>query len=217
MPQFHKRFSAVYGRLAPCDFECGSFAMVKPPQVCTLHLPPFLLVAILLVSQCACDARIDGLQRQLQETNKSLENLRKEVEELKGQSSWDQFTKDAEKIAYLTPGDSGYSVLKTDFGTLTVTLVDIKPYANGSRVTFRFGNPTSASLLDVSATIEWGSVDDKGSPRNDEAKSKDFPFNKSFEAGHWTTVEAVLEGTPPAGLGFVRIRDLKNKAIRLYE
>jgi hypothetical protein len=100
---------------------------------------------------------------------------------------------------------------------LTVTLDDIKPYATGSRVTLKFGNPTNATLNDVSATLDWGAVDEKGLPRNDEAKSKQFSFSRSFAAGHWTVVDAVLDGVPPSSLGFVRVKELKNKGIGLFK
>lgn len=174
-------------------------------------------IALFVCLGCDRDSKADGLKQQIQVMNKSLDELKKEVETLKRDASWDRFTRDMETIAYMTPGDSGYSVLKTDFGSLTVTIKNIQSYANGSRVTLRFGNPNAATLLDVSATVEWGSVDEKGSPRNDVAKSKDIPFNKSFEAGHWADVDVVLEELPPSTLGFIRVRDLKNKGIRLYQ
>jgi outer membrane murein-binding lipoprotein Lpp len=189
--------------------------MVKRCQITVARSMAVLIALTLLLEGCAHDTRVDVMQRQIQDMTKNLDELKKEVETLKRDSSWDRFTKDWEGIAYLTPGDEGYSVVKTDFGPLTVTLEDIKPYANGSRVSLKFGNPTSATLTDVSATVEWGSVDEKGSPRINEGKSKELPFNKSFQAGHWTTAEVVLDGIPPANLGFIRIRDLKNKGIRL--
>ena len=193
------------------------FAMTRPFQVSLIHLMAVLVIALTLLPEgCDRDTRVDGMQRQIQDMTKSLDELKKEVETLKNDSSWDQFRRDLEGVAYLTPGESGYSVVRTDFGPLTVTLEDIKPYANGSRVSLKFGNPMAATLTDVSATVEWGSVDEKGSPRNDQSKSRELPFNKSFQAGHWTTVEVVLDTIPPNTLGFVRIRDLKNKGIQLY-
>jgi hypothetical protein len=191
---------------------------MKLSGVSVIHLMAvFGITLVLIIPGCDHDTKVDGLQRQTQEMSKNIDELKKEVETLKRESSWDHFSRDLDKVAYLTPGDSGYSVIRTDFGSITVTIDDIKPYANGSRVSLRFGNPTSATLTDVSATVEWGSVDTRGSPKNDEARSKELPFNRSFQAGHWTTVDAVLEEVPPSVLGFVRIRDLKNKGIRLFQ
>lgn len=108
-------------------------------------------------------------------------------------------------------------MIKTDLGPLTVSLEDIKPYANGSRVTLRFGNTTNATLDDASATVEWGTVDKKGSPLNDDAKSKEISFTKSFRPGSWNSVDVILDGVPPINLGFIRIHDVKNKGIHLYK
>ena len=165
---------------------------------------------------CTTETKFNTLQHRVEQLEKNLNDLKSDVESVKNDSSWDRFVRESEGIAYLTPGAGGYSVIKTDFGPLTVTLDDIKAYANGSRVTLKFGNPTSASLIDVSATVNWGSVDEKGSPRNDEAKSKEISFAKMFQAGHWTTISIVLESVPPNNLGFVRVRDLKNKGILLF-
>ena len=67
---------------------------------------------------------------------------------------------------------------------MTVDLADIRPYANGSRATLRFGNATSAALTGLKATVDWGTVDAKGSPNNDEAKSKEITFISHSDQGH---------------------------------
>jgi hypothetical protein len=95
-------------------------------------------------------------------------------------------------------------------------LKDVRPYANASRITLRFGNVTNATLNDVKATIEWGLVNATGTPLNDEAKSKEVTFEKSLRPGVWTDVDVVLEGTPPTNVGFFRVRDVSNKGIVLY-
>jgi hypothetical protein len=123
-------------------------------------------------------------------------------------SKWD-------RIAYLTPGADGYSVIRSDLGLLTVALKNIAPYANGSRVTLRFGNTTSATINGVKATLEWGSVDEKGHAINATAKSKNVTFNEPLRTGSWTSVAVVLEGVPATNLGFVRVKDLDHTGIRL--
>src|SRR5450631_4086229 len=49
-----------------------------------------------------------------------------------------------DEIAYITPGTNGYSLIKADLGIFTVSMVDVKPYANGSKVALMFGNIYSA-------------------------------------------------------------------------
>jgi hypothetical protein len=118
-------------------------------------------------------------------------------------------------VAYLTPGSGGYSPVRADIGVLTVDITDIKPYANGSKATLSFGNPLSASINGLKATIEYGKVDEKGAPKNADAKKKAVAFSQSLRAGAWTKVDIVLEGLPPEELGFVRVRDVTHTGISL--
>jgi hypothetical protein len=111
----------------------------------------------------------------------------------------------------------GYSIVESDIVRLTINLEDIKPYANGSRVTLRFGNITSATINDLRGTLDWGKMDKNRLPVIEEAKSKDLTFNKSLRAGSWTHIQVVLDGTAPSELGFVRIRDLSHKSIALLD
>jgi hypothetical protein len=94
-------------------------------------------------------------------------------------------------------------------------LVNVQPYANGTRVTLRFGNLLSATINGAKAKLEWGSVDAKGSPKNESAQSREVSFTESLRAGAWTNVQVVLEGVPATELGFVRVRDLTHVGINL--
>jgi uncharacterized protein DUF3251 len=124
-------------------------------------------------------------------------------------------TKNWDAIAYLTPGGEGYTVIQTDLGRVTVKLVNVQPYANGSRVTIQFVNLMSATINGAKAQLEWGSVDNKGSPKNESAKSREVKFGEDLRAGAWTNVQVVLEGVPPTDLGFVRVRDFTHAGITL--
>lgn len=122
---------------------------------------------------------------------------------------------DFEGIAFLKPADGGYSTLKSDFGTLTVSLEDVAGYANGSKVVVQFGNTTSATIDGASATVEWGRVDSTDSPIYDKGNSKVVTFEKSLRAGSWTKMTVILDRIPPLELGFIRVKDFTNKGITL--
>ena len=64
----------------------------------------------------------------------------------------------------LKPGMTGYSLLATDLGKVAVAIADVQPFANGSRISLDFGNPTSARLTGMKARIEWGANDRRGLP-----------------------------------------------------
>lgn len=120
-----------------------------------------------------------------------------------------------ERVAFLKPGDEGYSVVQSDIGVLTVALVDIKPYANGSKVTLNFGNTTAATINGLNAKIDWGSVGEDGTPMNEKAKSREVKFNETLRSGAWTQANVVLEGIPPTELGFIRLREVGHSGIKL--
>ncbi len=166
------------------------------------------MLATTLLTGCVKDERVEPLE-------KRVTSLEKEVEQLQFQLRLQGETKGWEGIAYLTPGSAGYAVIKMDLGNLTVSLEDISPYANGSKIKLLFGNLTSATIEGLKATIEWGSVDDKGLPKNKEAKSREVKLTESLVPGNWNKTEVVLEGIPPTALGFVRVRDVGHQAIRL--
>jgi hypothetical protein len=157
------------------------------------------------------------LHEQVDQQKKQLDELKSKVDDVRLKQSLREWTELDEKVAYLTPGSSGYSPLRLDVGTVTVDLASVREYANGSRVTLRFGNVTNATLTGVKAAVEWGTVDEKGSPKNEEAKSKEINFEKSLRPGAWTSVDIVLEEIPPSKLGFVRLHDVSNKSMSLYK
>jgi hypothetical protein len=159
--------------------------------------------------------RLASLQKKTDDLQAQVKTLQESLDKEQNERRWDKFVSDSASVAYLTPGSEGYSVIKSDLGYLTVQLANVQPYANGTRVTLRIGNLTSARINGAKATLEWGRVDERGNPKNDEAQSRDIRFNESLRAGAWTEVPVVLEGVPPQEFGFVRVRDLSHAGIRL--
>ena len=155
---------------------------------------------------------------QLATMRQEIDAVKAELDELKSKQATldlDNLIKDFDRIAYMRPGDSGYSTVRYDLGVLTVELADITPYANGSKVSLKFGNPLSSTVNGLQATLEWGRTDENGSPENNSAKSKSVTFTESLRPGAWTTVSVVLDGVPPTDLGFVRIKGVTHTGILL--
>ena len=141
--------------------------------------------------------------------------LKEELAEVKTKRENHDLVESLDRIAYLIPGSSVYSPIKFNLGILTVKLADVKPYANGSKVTLTIGNILSASLNGLKAKLDWGKVNNKGVPINESEKSKEVTFAETFHPGRWTGVYVVLEGISPNELGYVRVREVKNSAILL--
>ena len=186
----------------------GKLAMSRCPFGVTLVLAGMLL---------ACDDKkqVTALEKHATDLDTEVKALKTTIEALQRDRSWDRLLRDVESTAFLTPGTDGYATIATDLGRITVKLANVQPYANGTRVTLELGNPLNATIDGTKATIEWGSVDQKGSPKNDTARSREVKFAESLRPGAWTNVQIVLEGVPPNDLGFVRIKEMTHSGIKL--
>ena len=80
--------------------------------------------------------------------------LKEELAEVKTKRESHDLVESLDRIAYLIPGSSVYSPIKFNLGILTVKLADVKPYANGSKVTLTIGNILSASLNGLKAKLD---------------------------------------------------------------
>jgi len=168
-----------------------------------------------ILGGCNEDARVSTLEARVKSLEGKNATLGSEIETLKSRASIDKLLMDINGIAYLTPGSDGYAVVKSDLGSLTVSLKNVQPYANGSKVTLQFGNLTSATIEGLKATLEWGPINSQGFPDEQQSKSKDVAFSQSLQSGGWTNTDVVLEAIPPAQLGFVRLRDVGHRGLRL--
>jgi len=166
------------------------------------------IATVFLLAGCGSGTKVTALEGKVEALEKQVAELQQKVEIQQMVSAWD-------KVAFLTPGSDGYSVVKSDLGNLTVSIANIQPYANGSKITLLFGNLTAATIDGLKTKLEWGSVDKSGMPNNAEAKSRDVSFNEPLISGSWTKSDVVLEGIPPADLGFVRLRDVGHRGVRL--
>lgn len=179
----------------------------------------FSVIALALLSGCSGQsADVAELREQNTALSSRVQALEEEVKKQKSMMTeviYKQVLGELNNSAALTPGEAGYSLLKYDLGVLTVSLGDIEPYANGSRVQLVLGNLSSASVDGLKAKIAWGKVGADGSPIEETRKSKEENFAQRLQAGAWTRVTVVLPNTPPADLGFVTISDVGHRSIFL--
>jgi hypothetical protein len=115
----------------------------------------------------------------------------------------------------LTPGESGFSPISTELGTVTVSLKDITAYANGAKVLLEFGNTTNATMFGLKAKIEWGKVDENRMPIRKSTRSREVNLIESIRPGAWASTKVILDGVPPTDLGLVQVRDLSFSSISL--
>lgn len=176
-----------------------------------------LLPLVVTLAACAPqdNSKIVGLQDQVEALSTKFEHLEKQLEEQKQDASIKELFASFSKVAYLTPGADGYSLVSYDLGTFTVKIKDVKSYANGSRVVLQFGNPLSATVRGLKLDLDWGKVDEKGLSIGDSEKTKTFTLAQDLVGGRWSSIPFILEGIPPTELGFVRVHDVSHTGIRL--
>lgn len=136
------------------------------------------------------------------------------VEERLTDLEWDNLIASTGKMAFLKIGSDGYSPIGFDLGTLTIKIKDVQPYANSSKVQLEIGNPLGATITGLKATIQWGSVNEKGYV-SEELGSKQVTIEKNIVAGSWNTVSVTLDATDPKKLGFIRVKDITHTGIIL--
>lgn len=154
---------------------------------------------------------IQTLQNVVYENKREIAFLKSKQDDLELKNMFDGF----KYVAFLTPGDSGYSTIMFDIGVLTVKLEDVKAYANGSKIKIKFGNTLNASINGLKAKFEWGEFDSNGTVVNNPNNTKDVTFTEELRPGSWTSVSLVLDKVPPTELGFVRIRNVTHEGISL--
>jgi len=182
---------------------------------------PLIITPCLLLAACPAQNNQDIQQKleqletkvnQLEAKNKALqkedENLSQTLGMFAGPTS-------LEHMAILSPTDKGYAPIKADIGYLTVSISDITPYANGSKVILNIGNLTAAMIQGLKMKLDWGAVGGNGYPLNDSAKSSDFNFINPIPSGAWAKTEVILSEYPPNTLGFVRVSGVTHQAIAL--
>lgn len=142
------------------------------------------------------DEKINKSEKDLIETRAELKILLERIDGL-----------DLNRFIYLKPGDRGYYPISFEIGILTVSLVDIKPYVNGSKVILRFGNPLSATICGLKAKLGW--------IISGRAQTKEVTFDKDLLPGAWTNMTVVLDEVPPKDFNFLEISDVHHTRIRL--
>jgi len=148
-----------------------------------------LCLLMLLPALSACHSKVD-------DRLKAMEDRLAKVEQSIGEH----------QAITLKPGQTGYGLLATDFGRVAVALADVQPYAGGSRIVLDFGNPTTARLSGMTAKVEWGSNDAKGSPMTPSTvQSLNFVAPEPLPAGSWHQYSIDLPGVAPTSLGWVKL------------
>jgi hypothetical protein len=115
----------------------------------------------------------------------------------------------------LMVGDSGFSVIDTAYGKVTVRLMSVKAEGAGSRVRIKLGNPLNATLTDIGIFTKWGAVNEKGEVIEPPLGEKYIKLEGDLPPGRWTERSFVIDGAKPDKLGYVRMDYLNAEGVSL--
>lgn len=174
-----------------------------------------LPIALMLLSACSDPNALTDLEARVSALENASASSKETVKTLEREVKFNELIRDLNASAYLQPSDQGYSTIRSDLGIMTIRLTDVKPYANGSRVSLQFGNISAAAINGLKAKIDWGRVDGEGMPMTDGERTREITFEKQLKASAWTNVPVILEGIPPTQLGYVRVSQVSHRGIEL--
>lgn len=117
--------------------------------------------------------------------------------------------------ASFDPSEDGFQRIDTDLGIFAVSLQDMKPYGDGTRLTINLGNPAAASFSNVKLSLRYGpklpnfddpDFADKAAKAKSAEKTKEQELLKTVQGGSWNPNSITLPGVKPEELGFVEVR-----------
>lgn len=157
--------------------------------------------------------RLRNLEGELKQQQEHIDYLLVQLDEAKAQikSQADFVGRERlKRFAYLTPKDTYYRSFQTDLGILAVSIKDVKPYADGSKVVFKFGGLLGMAISSADFNVVWGSTDAESRllPR-----TKTVKISQALYPGAWLDIPVILEGVPPSKLGDIVVSDFANEVI----
>lgn len=135
-----------------------------------------------------------------------VEALRKRVADIE---------KDAEGDSdYLTLGEDGFSVVKTELGGFTVEWINASPDGSGTKIGLRVGNVTAAKVTSLTAIGIWRRKDPDGNIK----KSGTFSVRRkkiSCAAGTWCEFSFHINDVKPEEISEISVGYLNADSLTL--
>ena len=109
----------------------------------------------------------------------------------------------------------GYQVLNANLGTFAISVSDIAAFGDGSRVTVRVGNLSSATFNGARFSLRYGpsrpdfEADewvDAWAEWTERMRETEVGSSATMRPGAWNAVTLNLPGVPPVELGHLEVR-----------
>lgn len=174
------------------------------------YLRILVLGSLLSLSACAQQSEVRQMNQNVSTLNAAMSKLNQETIKITQQNMLN--AKSASGV-YLLPGSKTPARLNSQIGTLRMSLINIAPNADGTRVTLRIQGESDDPLPAFSGTVEWGQI--QGTTDNyQEVNVRNQLINApaSILAPSDVDIPLQLSGITPDQVGFVRIHDIQPAA-----
>lgn len=171
------------------------------------YLNILLVGGLFSLSACAQQSEVRQMNQSVSTLNQTMTKLNQETVKITQQNALN--VKSTSGV-YLLPGSNTPARLKSQIGTLKMSLVNVAPNADGTRVTLRIQGESNDPLPAFSGTVEWGQI--QGTTDNfQEVNVQNQLINApaSVLAPSDVDIPLQLNGITPDQLGFVRIHDIQ--------
>lgn len=169
-----------------------------------------VLGSLFSLTACAQQAEVRQMHQNISTLNKEMTQLNKETVKIAQQNALN--AKSASGV-YLIPGSSTPALLKSQIGTLRMSLRNLAPNAQGTAATLRIQGESSEALPAFSGTVEYGQI--QGTTDNFQevnVQNQLISAPASILAPSDIDIPLQLNGVTPEQLGFVRVHDIQPAA-----
>ena len=174
------------------------------------YLKILLAGSLFTLSACAQQTEVRQMKQSVNTLNTALDKLNKETVKITQQNALN--AKSASGV-YLLPGANTPARLKSQIGTLKMSLVNVAANADGTRATLRIQGESNDPLPAFSGTVEWGQIQGTTESYQEvNVNSQLFTAPASVLAPSDVDIPLQLNGLTPEQLGFIRIHDIQPAA-----
>jgi hypothetical protein len=179
-----------------------------------------LLVAIVFLGSSGCDIQnifgLSEINTNITEIKKQIGFLNAEISALRADLNFQRIMMDRYSAATFDPAaGEGFSRLDSSVGTFAVSILDIKPLADGVIIRLHVGNLTTATIRGGTFSVKYGPRGPSPTEKNwvgvyteweKNLKQMQSKFTNDLRPGTWNIVRLTLPGIPPSQFGYMELR-----------
>ncbi|MCI1900177.1 MAG: DUF3251 domain-containing protein [Enterobacter sp.] len=174
------------------------------------YLRILLVGSFFTLSACAQQHEVREMKESVSTLNTAMSKLNQETVKITQQNALNAKSSSG---VYLLPGANTPARLKSQVGTLKMSLINVAPNADGTRATLRIQGESNDPLPAFTGTVEWGQIQGTTESYQEvNVKNQLISAPASVLAPSDVDIPLQLSGITPEQLGFIRIHDIQPTA-----